>query len=221
MCDFITFLLTANIKPSLTPWSIVLEKPMGSQLVRFSAFYWTRRSITMFTGACYLFTSWARSFQSVPSFLCLKIHFNIILPSTPGSSKWSSLTSPHQNRVCTSPFPHTWYMPRPSHSWFARIIFGGEYWSFSLFHSPVTSSLLGPNICLSTLFSNTLCLCFSLNVRDQVPHPQPTNCKVSLNNVYISVRTAQKALRTYYDIMEANWLISFRKVIAVCFVNLR
>jgi hypothetical protein len=27
-------------------------------------------------------------------------------------------------------------------------------------------SLLGPNILLSTLFSNTLCLCSSLSVRD-------------------------------------------------------
>jgi hypothetical protein len=53
-----------------------------------------------------------------------------------------------------------------------RIIFGDEYRSlssslYSLLYSPVASSLLGPNILLSTLFSNTLSLCSSLSVRDQ------------------------------------------------------
>ncbi|KAJ4443482.1 hypothetical protein ANN_05154 [Periplaneta americana] len=38
-------------------------------------------------------------------------------------------------------------------------------------HSPVTSSLLVPNIFLRTLFSNTLNLCSSLKVRVQVSQP--------------------------------------------------
>jgi len=54
--------------------------------------------------------------QSIPHIPLLKIHLNIILPSIPGSSKWSlSLRFPHQNPVYTFPLPHTCYKPRSSH----------------------------------------------------------------------------------------------------------
>ena len=47
----------------------------------------------------------------------LNIHLNIILPSTPGSPKWSlSLRFAHQDPALASTLPHTRYMPRPSYS---------------------------------------------------------------------------------------------------------
>ena len=49
---------------------------------------------------------------------CLKIHLNIILQYTPGSSKWfHSLSFPHQNSLCISPRSHTCYMPNPTYSY--------------------------------------------------------------------------------------------------------
>jgi len=53
---------------------------------------------------------------------------------------------------------------------------GEQYKSFSyslcnLLLSPVTSSLLGPNILLNTVFSNTLNFLSSCHVNDQVSHP--------------------------------------------------
>jgi hypothetical protein len=50
----------------------------------------------------------------------LKIHFNVILPSTPISCKLSlSFRFPHQSPLYTSPVPQTYHIPRPSRSsWF-------------------------------------------------------------------------------------------------------
>jgi hypothetical protein len=61
-------------------------------------------------------------------------------------------------------------------------VFGEEHklWSSSLcsfLHLSVTSSLLGQNILLSILFSNTLNLCVSVNVRGQILHPYKQQVK--------------------------------------------
>ena len=114
----------------------------------------------------------------------LDIHPNIIHPSTPRSPQWSlSLRSPHQDPIHPPLLTHTRHMPNPSHSSrFYRphnIGWGVQSLSSSLcslLHSPVTSSLLGPNI-LNTIFSNALSFLSSLNVSDQVSHPYKTTGK--------------------------------------------
>jgi len=118
----LSYLLTHSLTHSLTPCSTVpLEKLTGSQLVKkFPAFYGTRRFITAFTSARHLSVPWASSIQSIhPTSHFLKPHRNIILPSTPGSPKWSLyLRFPNQNPAYASPLSHTRYMPRSSHSRF-------------------------------------------------------------------------------------------------------
>ena len=93
----LTFLLTA--------WSrVLLEKLTSSQLVKkFPIFYGTRRFITVFGSGHHLPLSWDRSVHASTSH-CLNIYLNIILPSMPGSSKWSlSLMSPLQNPAYPTP----------------------------------------------------------------------------------------------------------------------
>jgi hypothetical protein len=52
--------------------------------------------------------------------------------------------------------------------------------SCSFLHSPVTSSLLSPNILHSTLFSNNPSLHSFLNVSDQVSHPYNTIGRIKI-----------------------------------------
>jgi hypothetical protein len=55
----------------------------------------------------------------------------------------------------------------------------------SLLHSPVTSTLSGPNIFLGILFSHTLSLCSSLDVREQASNPYTTAGTIAVLFIYI------------------------------------
>ena len=83
---------------------------------------------------------------------------------------------------------------RPFHLHFldliTQIIFGERCrsWSsllHSLLHFAVTSSLLGPNILLSTLFLNPLSLYSSLDVRYYVSHPYKATGKILFLDILI------------------------------------
>jgi hypothetical protein len=82
-----------------------------------------------------------------------------------------------------------------------RKILGKEYRSLSsslcnFFHSPVTSSLLGPNTLLSTLFSNTLNLRSTFSVSDQVSHPYRT--RVNLHYLFVLMLEYNKEFTIQY-----------------------
>ena len=162
--SFDGFLLTYLLTYLLTSWCrVLLEKLTGLQLVKkFPTFHRTPRFITALTSVRHLSLSWASPIQSIyphPTFwrsiLILSTHLRLgpppsgLLPSDfPTKTLYTSLSSPTR-ATC------------PAHliilDLITRTILGEEYKSFSsslcnLLHSPVTSSLLGPNILLNTMF---------------------------------------------------------------------
>ena len=93
----------------------LLEKLMVPQSVK-KFIYRARKFITAFTGGRHLSLFLSRSVKSTAPSYFSNIHFNIILPYTSGSSKWSlSLAFSHQSPICTSPNPHTCHMPLRYH----------------------------------------------------------------------------------------------------------
>ena len=157
----LTYLLT-NI---ITLRSIVhLEKLRGIQIVKkFPALNGNRIFITAFT--CTLHISWASSIQSLPShpiswrsILTLLFHLRLGFSSDHYHSGF-----PAKSFIYIS-LPHTSFMSLPSNPsrLVNRKILCEEHRSLSssscrLFHSLVTSFILGQNNLLKSLFSNTLC----------------------------------------------------------------
>ena len=132
---------------------------------KFPAFHGTRRFITALTSLRHPFLSWAVPIQSIypypiswRSVLILSTHLRLGLPSGlflsgfPTKTLYTPLSSPVR-ATCSA---HLILL-----DFITRTILDEDYKSFSsslcnLLHSPVTSSLLGPNILPNTMFSNTL-----------------------------------------------------------------
>ena len=143
----------------LTPWCrVLLEKLTGLQLVKkFPAFHGSRRFITALTSVCHLSLSWASPIQSIyphptswRSILILSTQIRLGLPSGlfPSGFPTKTLYTPLSSPICPA---HLILLDFITHT-----ILGEEYKSFSsslcnLLHSPVTLSLLGLNILLTTM----------------------------------------------------------------------
>ena len=178
----------------LTPWSrVLLEKLTGLQLVKkFPTFYGTRRFIIAFTSARHLSLSWATSIRSITlhptswiPVLILSSHLRLGLPvgllssDFPTKNLYTHLLSSIR---ATCP-PISFFLI------ITRNILGEEYRSLSsslctYLQSPVNPSLLGPNILLSILFSNTPSRRSSLNVSDQVSQ----NNRQNYSSVYFNLQ---------------------------------
>ena len=177
----------------MTSWCIILlDKLTDSQLVKkFPTFHGAWRFITTFSSVRHLSLSWARSIQFMPNhrtswifILILSYHLRLELPSGlfppgfPTKTPYTPLLSPyvlHMGRGFDYPNNVGWgYRSLTS--------------SLCIFlHFPVTSSLSGPNILLSTQFFNTLGVRSSLNMSNQVSHPNKTTGKIIILYIVIFI----------------------------------
>ena len=155
---------------------------------------WSPKVLTTFTSARHLSLSWASSIQSIPpnptpwrSILILFSHQRLVLPT-------GLFPSHFPTKTLYTPLPSTKRATCHAHlillDFITSTVLGEQYRSLSsslcsFLHSPVTSSPLGPNILLNTLFSSTLSLRSFLNVSDQVSHPYQTTGKIILLYILI------------------------------------
>ena len=120
-----------------------------------------------------------------------KIHYNLIFPSVPGSTKWSvSCSFRHQNSVCVFLISHMCRIYRPSHPprfsrpnnmWWGANIMG----LIMLFSAANCYFLWGPNIFLSAVFSN----------------PRPILFRYCERSTFIPIETTDKITVVYILIL--------------------
>ena len=133
-----------------------------SQLVKkFPAFYGTRGFVTAFTRASHLCLAWSRSIQSSLIFSHVRLGLpSGLLPSGfPAKTLYASLLSPIR-ATCPAHLILLYLITR------TKLSTGHEVPCYVFFSTPVTLFLVGLNIVLSTLFSNTLSLFSCLHVSE-------------------------------------------------------
>ena len=154
-----------------------------------------------------IFVLWSRPQQNMHSecsgsqYTCCMFHF---LTNNPGSQRsvqsgfhicWMKISIPY---VCC-------WLLHIFNSKKERVPYSFlKFWQcISLCHFPVISSLLDPNIFLSTLLSNTLDLHPSLSLRDEVPHSYKTKSKITvpyiLNFIFLDSKLEDRRFCTKWQ----------------------
>ena len=161
----------------------------------------TRRFLTVLTSDRHLSLSWANSIQS-PQLPPTSWRPILILSSNLRLGLANGLfPSGFPSRALCTPLPSPIPATSPAHlillDFTTRTILGKVYRSLSsslcnFLHSPATSSFLGPNTLLNTLFWNTLSLRSSLSVSDQVSHPYRTTGNIIVLYIYIGINLRYK-----------------------------
>jgi hypothetical protein len=195
--DTVYFVVTNSMEhsPSLEAYSLLvgpkIVRLLSKPKVQYSV-HWT--------------LSWVSRVQSTLSHSnSFEIHFNIISPSMFWSPKWSlpfRFSDSNSVYIC-----HVTMHPTSSTNLILHLItYHNNTWqrvqimkllNIEFCQYPV-SSLLGTNILLSTMFSNTVILCPSLRLRDQVSHPckATTFCSCFDASLPVSVHVTHKLCMT-------------------------
>jgi len=197
---------------------------MNSNSVKLSALHGTQRCISMFTRSWHWSLSWAICIQFTPFHcislrpilisycLCLDVPRDLFPSGFPTNILYAFLIS-LMSATCSS---HLIILDL-----LTLTMFGEAYklWSTSLcilLHPPATSSLLGPNILLSTLFSHTFNLCSSLSLRNQVSCPYKTTGKL-YSSVYFNLNVFREEPRRQKIL---NWTVEeYLHQVAKCLLN--
>ena len=170
-----TYLLTYSMEknPSWKTYPFSASQEIPCILWKPKAHYRARHMSLSWTISCQSMPSHPTSWSSI---LILSSHLYLGLPcglfpsGFPTKTRYTSLVSPIR-ATCPAQLILLDFI--------TRTILREEYRSLSsslcsFLYFPVSSSLLGPNILLSTLFSKTLSQRSSLNGSNQVSHPYKT-----------------------------------------------